>query len=53
MITAFRKKFGPGAGSVGNNKIGQNAIRTGGVVPINTELQKKFAHGVNFNSKLY
>jgi hypothetical protein len=50
MITALKKKFRPV--SVGNNRIGQNAIRTGGVVPINIELQKKFAHGVNFNSKL-
>ena len=52
MITALKKKFAPPPGSSSNNRMAPNcAIRTGGVVPINTELQKKFAHGVNFNRK--
>lgn len=53
MISALKKKFGPPAGSSMNNRIGPNdAIRTAGVVPINTELQKRYAHGVNFNSNI-
>lgn len=55
MLTALKNKLGSssgGGGSLGsNNRVGNSAIRTSGVVPINTELQKKFAHGVNFNSK--
>jgi hypothetical protein len=50
MITALKKKFGPTTGSSGNNRIDHHAIRTGGVAPLNIELQKRFAHGVNFNS---
>ncbi|KAI6191928.1 Methyltransferase [Aphelenchoides bicaudatus] len=51
MITALKKKIG-GAPVGSNNQVGKNAIRTGGVVPINADLQRKFAHGVNFNMKV-
>lgn len=44
MIASLRKKLGgPG--------INQNTVRTSDVIPINGELQKRFSHGVNFNSK--
>ncbi|KAI6205207.1 Methyltransferase [Aphelenchoides besseyi] len=54
MITALKKKFGPNVGPNDAHRSARNAtIRTPiGVQRVNPDLQKKFAHGVNFNMKV-
>ncbi|KAI6173633.1 RING-type domain-containing protein [Aphelenchoides besseyi] len=54
MITALKKKFGPNVSSNDAHRSARNAtIRTPiGVQRVNPDLQKKFAHGVNFNMKV-